>query len=35
MQELMTMGKGTQMKPIEQLLTTWYVDVPSIPTGNV
>lgn len=25
MKELMTMGKGTQMKPIEQLLTTWYV----------
>ncbi|CBJ30655.1 mitochondrial DNA-directed RNA polymerase [Ectocarpus siliculosus] len=22
--ELMTMGKGTQMKPIERLLTTWY-----------
>ncbi|CAM9263757.1 unnamed protein product [Scytosiphon promiscuus] len=24
MQELITMGKGTQMKPVEQLLTTWY-----------
>eukprot|EP00752_Nemacystus_decipiens_P002243 g2126.t1 len=24
MKELMTMGKGTQMKSIEQLLTTWY-----------
>lgn len=26
LKELMTMGKGTQMKPIEKLLTTWYVD---------
>eukprot|EP00903_Cladosiphon_okamuranus_P015271 g14112.t1 len=24
MKEMMTMGKGTHMKPVEQLLTTWY-----------